>query len=71
MLFNVGFSDAGYEERSVYETPDFESELTILWSQVLPLYKHLFTYVRRQLVNYYGTHRIKPDGPIPAHILGD
>ncbi|XKL65405.1 hypothetical protein PGB90_008825 [Kerria lacca] len=65
------FENAGYEERSIYELPDLESELATLWTQVLPLYKHLYTYVRRRLVQYYGTWRIKPDGPIPAHILGN
>mgnify|MGYP001024148567 CR=1 FL=1 len=66
----TGFSDAGYEERSIYDLPDMESELSRLWNQVSPLYKQLFTYVRRRLVEYYGTRRIRPDGPLPAHILG-
>lgn len=48
-----------------------ESEMLTLWTQILPLYKQLYTYVRRRLVQYYGVRRIKPDGPIPAHILGE
>ena len=67
----LGFSDAGAEERSIYDLPDMESELSLLWTQLSPLYKQLFTYVRRRLVQYYGTRRIRPDGPIPAHILGE
>lgn len=65
------FGDAGYEERAIYELPDMESEMLTLWTQILPLYKQLYTYVRRRLVQYYGVRRIKPDGPIPAHILGN
>lgn len=66
----TGYSDAGYEERSVYDLPNLESELSMIWTQVSPLYKQLYTYVRRRLVNYYGSRRIKPDSPIPAHIFG-
>lgn len=71
IFFISGFGDAGYEERSIYELPDLESELSTLLSQVLPLYKQLYTYVRRRLVDYYGTRRVKPDSPIPAHVLGN
>lgn len=57
--------------RSVYEDNDFESEIANAFQKLLPLYKHLFTYVRRKLHERYGREVIQSDGPIPAHLLGN
>lgn len=39
-------------------------------SAISPLYKNLFTYVRSKLIERYGD-RIREDGPLPAHVLGN
>lgn len=39
-------------------------------SAITPLYKHLFTYVRSKLIERYDD-RLREDGPLPAHVLGD
>uniref|UniRef100_A0A182NTL2 Angiotensin-converting enzyme n=1 Tax=Anopheles dirus TaxID=7168 RepID=A0A182NTL2_9DIPT len=66
-----GFHDAGEQMRSVYEDGDFFFTVNDLWGQVQPLYKQLFTYVRKGLVRHYGEHEIRRDGPLPAHLLGN
>lgn len=57
--------------RYVYEDNDFEHELAETWRSLQPLYKELFTYVRRKLIQRYGSGVIRADGPIPAHVVGD
>lgn len=57
--------------RSFYDDPDFFFTVQDLWSQVQPLYKQLFTFVRKGLVKFYGDKLIRKDGPIPAHVLGN
>lgn len=66
-----GFQDAGEEMRYVYENPNFENEISESFRRLQPLYKELFTYVRRRLLNQYGSSVIRPDGPLPAHVLGN
>lgn len=65
-----GFSDWGAKWRKTYEDEQFVTEVDRLWEEVLPLYKQLFTYVRRKLIDKYGADKIRKDGPIPAHLLG-
>ena len=69
----MGFADAGALWRSNYDmTPqEFSAELDRLWQQVRPLYISLHTYVRSQLVKKCGPQIVPPDGPIPAHLLGN
>lgn len=66
-----GYSDAGAQMRAAYDDSDFYFTVQDLWTQIQPLYRQLFTFVRRGLVNRYGQHIIRPDGPIPAHLLGN
>jgi len=68
-----GFKDTGALWRSGYDmTPEqFSAELERLWQQVRPLYVSLHTYVRARLVQKYGQQVVPPDGPIPAHLLGN
>lgn len=66
-----GFRDAGEQMRAVYEDPDFFFTVQDLWAKIQPLYKNLFTFVRRGLYNKYGDGVMRPDGPIPAHLLGN
>src|SRR5215467_14551610 len=69
----LGFKDTGAMWRSNYDmTPDeFSAELERLWRQVQPLYVSLHAYVRKQLIKKYGKVADRPDGLIPAHLLGN
>jgi peptidyl-dipeptidase A len=69
----MGFADTGAMWRSGYDmTPDqFAAEVDRLWQQVRPLYVSLHAYVRWKLVEKYGAAAVPPDGPIPAHLLGN
>uniref|UniRef100_A0A1S4GWX3 Angiotensin-converting enzyme n=1 Tax=Anopheles gambiae TaxID=7165 RepID=A0A1S4GWX3_ANOGA len=66
-----GFHDAGEQMRSVYEDGDFFFTVNDLWGQLQPLYKQLFTFVRKGLIRQYGEHVIRREGPLPAHLLGN
>jgi len=69
----LGFKDTGALWRAGYDmTPEqFSAELERLWQQVRPLYLSLHTYIRARLVQRYGSQVVPPDGPIPAHLLGN
>jgi peptidyl-dipeptidase A len=69
----LGFKDTGAMWRSNYDmTPEqFSAEMERLWRQVEPFYVSLHTYVRRQLIKKYGKIAERPDGLIPAHLLGN
>jgi peptidyl-dipeptidase A len=69
----LGFADAGALWRSNYDMPPdaFAQELDRLWEQLRPLYLSLHAYVRGQLAKKYGTQVVPPNGPIPAHLLGN
>lgn len=56
--------------RSSYEDSSFRASVEEIYNQIAPLYKQLFTYVRRKLVQRYGETSVRADGPIPAHLLG-
>ncbi|XP_058794125.1 angiotensin-converting enzyme-like [Phymastichus coffea] len=65
-----GFADAGDQMREIYEDDYFQQNIAEVISAITPLYKHLFTYVRSRLIERYGD-RIRSDGPLPAHVLGN
>jgi peptidyl-dipeptidase A len=69
----MGFADNGALWRSNYDMPpeQFRAELDRLWQQVRPLYLSLHAYVRSQLVKKYGPQVVPPNGPLPAHLLGN
>lgn len=69
----LGFKDTGDMWRDNYDmTPEqFSAELERLWRQVEPLYVSLHAYVRKQLIKKYGKIADRPDGLIPAHLLGN
>jgi peptidyl-dipeptidase A len=69
----LGYSDTGALWRSQYDMPpeEFQAEIERLWTQVEPLYRELHTYVRHQLIRQYGGAARRPDGMIPAHLLGN
>jgi peptidyl-dipeptidase A len=68
-----GFKDTGDLWRSGYDmTPaEFSAELEASWQQLQPLYKELHAYVRFKLIQKYGAAAERPDGMIPAHLLGN
>jgi peptidyl-dipeptidase A len=69
----LNYADLGALWRSGYDMPadDFAKEVDRLWTQVKPLYDALHAHVRRSLVKKYGPAVVPPDGPIPAHLLGN
>ena len=69
----IGFKDTGVLWRSSYDMPpeQFSAEMDRLWNQLRPLYLSLHAYVRSQLVKKYGPQVVPPNGPIPAHLLGN
>jgi peptidyl-dipeptidase A len=69
----IGFKDTGALWRAGYDmTPEeFSADLERLWNQVRPLYLSLHTFVRWKLAEKYGPDIVPPDGPIPAHLLGN
>ena len=69
----LGFADTGALWRSQYDMPpdEFQADIERLWTQVEPLYRELHTYVRRKLTEKYGDAARRPDGMIPADLLGN
>ena len=69
----IGFKDVGALWRAGYDmTPEeFSADLERLWNQVKPLYVSLHTFVRWKLAEKYGPSVVPPNGPIPAHLLGN
>jgi peptidyl-dipeptidase A len=67
------YADVGGLWRSTYDMPPdaFATDMERVWLQVKPLYDALYTYTRAQLVKKYGPDVVKPDGLIPAHLLGN
>ena len=70
---DFGFDDLGQMWRDQYDmAPDaLVGEIERLWGQVKPLYTALHCHVRARLVDQYGADVVPPDGPIPAHLLGN
>ncbi|CAF99822.1 unnamed protein product [Tetraodon nigroviridis] len=76
-----GFEDYGaywrYNYETIEEDPQFlytrdelMKDVRSAYKEILPLYKELHAYVRARLMEVYPGH-IEPDGPLPAHLLGD
>jgi len=68
-----GFKDTGDLWRSGYDMKpeEFSAELERTWAQLEPLYKELHAYVRFKLIKKYGAVADRPDGMIPADLLGN
>lgn len=69
----LGYADTGELWRAGYDmTPaQFSTELEHAWQQLQPLYDELHTYVRNRLIAKYGKAADRPDGMIPAQLLGN
>lgn len=77
-LQNIGARELGYHDtgelwRAPYDmTPaQFSAELEHAWQQLEPLYRALHDYVRARLIAQYGKAADRPDGLIPAQLLGN
>jgi peptidyl-dipeptidase A len=77
-LQNIGAKELGYNDtgdlwRANYDmTPsEFSAELERAWKQLDPLYRELHDYVRTRLIAKYGKAAERPDGMIPAQLLGN
>jgi peptidyl-dipeptidase A len=77
-LQNIGARELGYKDtgelwRADYDmTPaQFSAELERAWQQLQPLYRELHDYVRARLIAKYGKAAVRPDGMIPAQLLGN
>jgi len=77
-LQNIGAKELGYNDtgelwRAGYDmTPaQFSAEVERAWAQLEPLYRELHAYVRTRLIAKYGKAAQRPDGMIPAHLLGN
>jgi peptidyl-dipeptidase A len=77
-LQNIGAKELGYKDtgelwRAGYDmTPaEFSEELERAWAQLEPLYRELHAYVRSRLIAKYGKAAERPDGMIPAQLLGN
>lgn len=70
---DLGYNDVGALWRANYDMPpdQFARETDRVWEQLRPLYLSLHAYVRGQLVKKYGKDIVPPNGPIPAHLLGN
>ncbi len=69
----LGYDDFGAMWRSKYDmdADAFAAELDRLWDQVRPFYESLHCHVRARLAEHYGEDVVDPQGPIPAHLLGN
>jgi len=77
-LQNIGARELGYRDTGElwlanYDmTPaEFSAELERAWKQLEPLYRELHDYVRTRLIAKYGHAADRPDGMIPAQLLGN
>lgn len=69
----LGYHDAGELWRAGYDmTPaEFSAQIEQAWKQLEPLYRELHKYVRGRLIARYGKAAERPDGLIPAELLGN
>ncbi|KHJ99959.1 dipeptidyl carboxydipeptidase family protein [Oesophagostomum dentatum] len=74
-----GFSDGGAMWRSAFDlssknTPkvmDLNAQIENIYAKIEPLYKHLHSYMRRQIAGIYANPPgLSKNGPIPAHLFG-
>ncbi|XP_069120840.1 angiotensin-converting enzyme-like [Argopecten irradians] len=68
---DLGYPDTGEYWNARYETPQFESEIDNLFTQLMPFYESLHAYIRKRLIKMYGSADFPITGHIPAHLLGD
>ena len=58
--------------RISYELASLRNKIIILiFDYFQPLYEQLHAFVRQRLHEKYGNALVDPEGPIPAHLLGN
>ncbi|KAK3605969.1 hypothetical protein CHS0354_019648 [Potamilus streckersoni] len=67
----LGYKDTGEYWRSSYEQGDFEESMEKAYNGLKPLYQYLHAYVRKRLIQEYGSEHFPRTGHIPAHLLGN
>ncbi|XP_077996677.1 angiotensin-converting enzyme-like [Glandiceps talaboti] len=76
-LLNEGARAKGYKDAveelflMSYDMDALDKLVEDLFEELRPLYVHLHAYVRDKLVKFYGSERVDPTSPIPAHLLGN
>lgn len=71
-MFYLGYNNIGEVWREELEMPSLKMNVEKLLNDVRPFYKILHAVLRNALrEKYHGEEDIKPDGPIPAHLLGN
>ncbi|XP_065566887.1 angiotensin-converting enzyme-like [Artemia franciscana] len=65
------YSDTAAMWMVPYESENFRDDIEELWQSLRPLYLQLHTYMRFKLSQLYGQDKVKPDEPIPVHLLGN
>lgn len=68
---DLDFTDNAEFWTHEYELDDFRPQMEHLWKQIKPLYLQIHAFVRKRLVDKYGTSVISKTGPIPAHLLSE
>jgi peptidyl-dipeptidase A len=66
-----GFRDATAMKIHPYESNNFVQEMAETYQGLKPLYEQLHAYVRNKLHKKYGSDVVDPEGPLPAHLLGN
>ena len=66
-----GFKDGTEMKTVAYESDTFVDEMAQTWQGLKPLYEQLHAYVRYHLNKKYGNKIVDPNGPLPAHLLGN
>ncbi|KAJ3592955.1 hypothetical protein NHX12_005293 [Muraenolepis orangiensis] len=68
--WRYNYETVGEEPPYDYTRAQLMEDVRSIYKQILPLYKELHSYVRSRLIATYPGH-IHPEGPLPAHLLGD
>eukprot|EP00096_Caligus_rogercresseyi_P012149 TRINITY_DN5005_c0_g1_i1.p1 TRINITY_DN5005_c0_g1~~TRINITY_DN5005_c0_g1_i1.p1 ORF type:complete len:671 (-),score=146.93 TRINITY_DN5005_c0_g1_i1:391-2403(-) len=66
-----GYADGTEMKVANFESDGFVEEVKSVWNGLKPLYEQLHAYVRYKLHKKYGSKVIDPEGPLPAHLLGN
>lgn len=64
-----GFEDYGDFWKKEYEVDDLEEQMETILDEMKELYQKLHAYTRYKLNLQFGDKLIKPNGPLPAHLL--
>ncbi|CAG0893955.1 unnamed protein product [Darwinula stevensoni] len=68
---SLGIHDMGDIWLRNYDSETFKDDIAVLWENVKPLYEAVHAYTRAKLFEAYGPEHVDPEGPIPAHLLGN